>query len=364
MIQFSENRTPESSKSLHLSRTLLLMVVAFLIGNQQASAEPPILNWKLETAHAAWAPRDSQGEVVFDGKMWILGGWFDSHSAPPRDVWSSVDGKNWNLVTDDAPWQHSDLPMTVVYQDQMWFMGGWRNGRLPDRSASNQVWSSTDGRHWRQATSAAGWSPRLGAGIAVFKDRMWILGGSEAYYGGTPDDLKNDVWSTSDGTTWTQHATAPWAPRAFHQAIVLGERMYVLGGGNYDPEYLGYHDVWATTDGEHWEQCTEAAPWHPRIWFTSVNYRNRIWVLGGWSNRPSRNWGDVWHSDDGTHWTELKTPDIWKERHEQSTLVFDDKIFVLGGMIWPLTNEVWSLHIPPEFDLTIETNLPLDVKDK
>src|SRR5258706_11833994 len=56
-------------------------------------------DWVMETAAAQWQARDSQGELVFDNRLWIFGGWFNSFEAPPRDVWSSRDGKTWNLVT-------------------------------------------------------------------------------------------------------------------------------------------------------------------------------------------------------------------------------------------------------------------------
>ena len=72
--------------------------------------------------------------------------------------------------------------MTAVFRDRLWLMGGWFNGRLPDASGSNEVWSSEDGANWKQETKAAGWSPRLGAGIVVFNDKLWILGGNEQYY--------------------------------------------------------------------------------------------------------------------------------------------------------------------------------------
>ena len=50
-------------------------------------------------------------------------------------------------------------------------MGGWYNGRLPGHGASNEVWSSADGKTWEQATPHAGWSPRLAAGAVAFKGR-------------------------------------------------------------------------------------------------------------------------------------------------------------------------------------------------
>ena len=178
------------------------------------------------TDQAGWQPRDSQGEVVYKDRLWIFGGWFNSFEAPPRDVWSSADGKNWKLIQPSAPWRHSDLSMSVAYAGRMWFMGGWYNGRLPGHSASGQVWSSTDGVDWTEVTQDAGWSPRIAAGVVVFKDKMWLLGGTENYYFGDERSLKNDVWYSSDGKEWKlATADAGWSPRAYHQAVVLGDKI-------------------------------------------------------------------------------------------------------------------------------------------
>jgi hypothetical protein len=300
------------------------------------------------TGQAAWQPRDSSGEVVYRDQLWLFGGWYTSFVDTPRDVWSSPDGKNWKLVTQTAAWKHGDLPMTLVFDDKMWFMGGWHNGRLPGHSASNEVWWSTDGAEWKPATKSAGWTPRIAAGAVVFKGRMWMLGGVENYYFGDEQSVKNDVWSSADGKNWelaTDHAG--WSARAYHAAVVHDGKMWVFGGGNYVPKYQALNDVWCSEDGVQWKQVTDAAPWSPRLWFSSVVYRDRMWVLGGWSNNPSKNWGDVWYSKDGKDWKQLESDVIWKARHEHSAYVFQEKIWVAGGHAMPLNNEVWSLEIPP-----------------
>ncbi len=328
--------------------SIVLLVMLLLPCGDLAAAEPP--DWVRVTDRAGWQPRDSSGEVVFQDRLWILGGWFDSFSAPPRDVWSSADGKDWKRVTKEAPWKHSDLPMTLVFKDRMWLLGGWFNGRLPGHSASSEVWSSADGAKWEQQTSKAGWSPRLAAGAVVFKGRMWILGGTEDYYFGDEKSLKSDVWSSTDGKEWRREtAAAPWSPRAYHAAIVHDGKIWVLGGGNYVPKYQALNDVWCSADGVNWERVTREAPWHPRIWFSAVVYRGRIWVLGGWSNNPAKNWGDVWYSQDGKHWKQLQSKVIWKARHEHSAYVFQDKIWVAGGHAQPLSSEVWSLEVPKDW---------------
>lgn len=315
-----------------------------------ARGEEPTLDWVKVTEKAGWQPRDSSGELVYKDQLWILGGWFDSFHSPPRDVWSSADGKTWRLVTKEAPWKFSDLPMTLTFKDRMWIMGGWYNGRLKGHGACSEVWSSTDGEKWDQATEKAGWTPRIAAGAVVFKDRMWILGGTENYYFGDDKSLRNDVWSSADGKEWKQEtASAPWSPRAYHQAIVHDDKIWVLAGGNYVPKYHALNDVWSSSDGVKWEQVTAKAPWNPRLWFSAVTYRHRMWVIGGWSNNPARNWADVWHSRDGKEWTQLKSKVMWKERHEHSTYVFQDKIWVAGGHAQPLSSEVWSLDVPKDY---------------
>lgn len=307
-------------------------------------------DWKLETAAAAWRPRDSSGELVFRDRLWILGGWFDSFSPPPRDVWSSPDGVMWEEVQHEAPWRYSDLPMTITFRDRMWLMGGWTNGRLEGHGATSEVWASEDGRAWERVTEQAGWSPRLAGGLVEFQDRLWVLGGTENYYFGDRSSLRNDVWSSADGREWKcETPAAAWAPRAYHQAVSHAGRLWVFGGGNYVPEYSALNDVWSSADGVHWRQETANAPWHPRLWFSAVSWKGCLWVLGGWSNNPHRNHGDVWYSRDGREWQQLNCGKIWKERHEHSAWIFRDRLWVAAGHAQPLSNEVWSLELPDDF---------------
>ncbi len=107
-------------------------------------------------------------------------------------------------MTPEAPWKHSDLPMSHVFGDKMWMMGGWYNGRLPGHSASSEVWWSTDGAKWEQATDKAVWTPRIAAATVEFKGRCGFSAGTENYYFGDDKSLKNDVWSSADGKKWKE----------------------------------------------------------------------------------------------------------------------------------------------------------------
>jgi len=300
-------------------------------------------NWMCVNQHADWQPRDSQGEFTYDGHMWILGGWFSPQTPNPRDVWKSRDGEHWTRMLETAPWEHSDLSAAMVFKGRMWFMGG---RKLPGAENSNRVWSSSDGARWTLETAAAGWSPRVSPAFAVFKNRMWILGGTENFYTNNSQTMKNDVWSSADGRKWKREVeNAPWAKRAHARAVIFDNKLWLMGGGRWQPENAPRNDVWCSKDGAHWTQVTDAAAWKPRMWFSTVVYRDRMWVLGGWS-KENGNFGDVWYSKDGRNWSELKSDVIWSRRHEPSAFVFKDRIWVAGGYAEQLNSEVWSLEIP------------------
>jgi hypothetical protein len=72
----------------------------------------------------------------------------------------------------------------------MWVMGGNDSGG----DYLNDVWSSPDGTNWTQVTAAAPWSPRHATAV-VFNGQMWVLGGARNGSG------LNDVWSMSGATT-------------------------------------------------------------------------------------------------------------------------------------------------------------------
>ena len=54
-----------------------------------------------------------------------------------------------------------------------------------------------------------------------------------------------DVWHSADGVEWTMATHEPaWIHCKLPITLVYQNRMWVFGGGNYDPIYLGYNDVW------------------------------------------------------------------------------------------------------------------------
>ena len=73
----------------------------------------------------------------------------------------------------------------------------------------------------------------------MYDDKLWVVGGHDANY-----DYQNDVWYSSDGETWTQAtAAAPFSARREHTSVVFDDKVWVIGG---DDENKGRkNDVWA-----------------------------------------------------------------------------------------------------------------------
>ena len=171
---------------------------------------------------------------------------------------------DFKKVVSHAPWSGRSYPASFVFNHKIWVLGG------SDGSYKNDVWSSSDGINWTQATANAPWSVRYGQTSVVFNNKMWILGGWGSSY-------KNDVWSSSDGINWTQAtANAPWSARYTHASIVFNNKMWVLGGR--DSSNLK-NDVWSSSDGIHWAQATANASWNDRQEHTSIVFNNKMWVL-------------------------------------------------------------------------------------
>ncbi|HPP51477.1 MAG TPA: hypothetical protein PK777_00895 [Thermoguttaceae bacterium] len=250
--------------------------------------------WTKRLAQAPWEGRHTAGYVVFAGKMWIIGG--DANRGRYQsDVWNTCDGLNWTQVTPAVPWGPRALHYTLVHDNKLWVMGGQT---MPDFVPGspllyyNDVWNSKDGKTWTLVTEHAGWSPRgMICGAVEFNNRMWIIGGGQYPQKGNPRTYYRDVWNSSDGKTWTNAtAAAPWPGRNYHNVAVFDNRIWILGG--YSPDKgRNLNDVWYSPDGAAWTQLPDP-PWPPRHAASVFVFDNAMWIVTG-NNMQS----DVWRLD-------------------------------------------------------------------
>ncbi len=306
--------------------------------------------WTEVTLHAPFAGRDGAGALVFNGKMWLLGGWNPEDKIHfPRicnsEVWSSTDGLAWHLENPAAPWEGRHTAGYIVHMNRMWIVGG----DPLQGHYQNDVWNSEDGIHWRLVTDDVPWRNRVVHYVLAHDSRIWVIGGqSLPQFAAADENFYNDVWNSEDGLNWTcvtEHA--PWAPRGMIGGnVVFQNRMWILGGGTYDtpttPDRLFYNDAWSSADGVDWVRHIEHAPWESRQYHDIAVFDEKMWVMEGTTNR---NRNDVHYSSDGVNWRELpNTP--WAPRHASSVFAYEDAMWmVAGNNMFP---DVWKLTRQPQ----------------
>ncbi len=306
-----------------------------------------VYQWICVTENAAFSARDGAGALVFDNRMWLLGGWNPADKVYfPRtcnsEVWSSRDGAVWILENAQASWEGRHTAGYVVHDNMMWIIGG----DPIQGHYQNDVWNSADGVHWVLINDNVPWAPRALHYTLQFNNRIWVIGGQTIpQFASAPEAFHSDVWNSSDGVTWALVTDkAPWAPRGMiGGSVVFKNRMWILGGGTYDtpetPSRNCYNDVWSSADGVNWHRHLEFAPWHPRQYHEVAVFDNKMWVLEG-AHPIGRNRRDVWYSPDGVNWTELPgTP--WAPRHAASVFVYDNALWIAAGN--NMCSDVWKL---------------------
>ncbi len=286
--------------------------------------------WTCATVSAGWNGRYCHTSVVFDDKIWVIGG---RSTGAGQDVWNSTNGINWIHLT-DASWSWRYNHSTIVYAGKIWIIGG-TNGTSDFR----EVLYSTDGITWTLVTSSPEWHGRNGHKSVVYDGKMWIIGGY-------PN--RDDVWYSDDGVSWTRAVEhASWNGRRNHTSIVYDGKMWVIGGWDGSTYY---DDVWYSTNGSSWTRATEHAPWVTRYKHTSFVYDDKMWVVGGKTSTGYKH--DVWFSSNGVDWTKLTSMAEWSGRRGHTSVVFDGKMWVLGGEESGGTrkHDVWYSEFAPIYE--------------
>ena len=170
--------------------------------------------YRYSTAENDWLSVES---FYWDGDDWIK---FSANSA----------GDQWFEATDSAGWTARSSHTSVVFDNKMWVIGGYDGtNRLKD------VWYSSDGTSWTRATSSAGWTARYGHTSVVFDNKMWVIGGNDS------SGRRRDVWYSSNGTSWTQATdSAEWTGREKHTSVVFDNKMWVIGGSSKNDVWYSY----------------------------------------------------------------------------------------------------------------------------
>ncbi len=253
----------------------------------------------------------------------------------------------WTAATTSASWSPRDSAASFVFNDRMWTMGGLNGNAVTgsdhavqywDAVHYNDIWSSSDGRTWTREREHADWSPRRSMTVVPFQGELWMLGGWSPITG-----YSNEIWKSSDAISWQKVvAKAPWAAREGQSVEVFDGKMWLLGGVNYD-ERTVFHDVWSSSDGLAWTMETAAAPWSGRWDHATTQFQGRIFLTGG-MDLTKQSFSDVWVSENGADWELIENNPPWQSRQGHSLMVVHGALWLVsrlndvesGG-----SNDVW-----------------------
>lgn len=181
------------------------------------------------------------GAVVFDNKMWMLGG-YDGNQYH-NDVWNSTDGVHWTRVVENAPWSPRNVSIITVYNNKLWLFGGGviDGDTVKNPDSDKEVWLSGDGVTWKKATSKL--DKKWGGTPVVYDGRLWLIGMNR------DKPFASSVWMTQDGESWDEFP-APWSPRVAVAAWTYDGKLFLTGGKsshteNGEIKFVYSNDVWS-----------------------------------------------------------------------------------------------------------------------
>ncbi len=257
-------------------------------------SSPDGITWTRVTQDAPFAQNSSLGLVVINNRLWVLGG-DGTGEIGYTHVWNSGDGITWTQVTDQTPFRLRVCAGITVFNGRIWVIGG-DTKNYPQQSTwdlAHDVWYSTDGITWTETTDGAAFSPRSNFPATSFDDKLWVIGG----WNGSA--VFNDVWYSTDGITWSKSTDhAAFSPRSDCAATGSDGKLWVISGATYSDYPNGkweYNsDIWSSPDGTIWTQVTGNAPFTGRTTPHIMVFDQKIWLVGGFNGNNALS--DEWYS--------------------------------------------------------------------
>jgi hypothetical protein len=300
-------------------------------------------DWSEQSTHAQFSSGMHYG-VEFNGQLWVVGGSaIDGtvNGMVSNAIWRSSDGLNWSQVATSGTIFPPRTGHTITaFNNQLWVIGGFDNAANVGGTnrVMNDIWSSSDGITWTQHAPAGGtvFSPRQGHDVAVFDGKLWVIGGT-----GASGDL-NDVWSSVDGIAWVSGtANAAFSARSAHRVVVLNNVMWLIAGGTV----TGLNDVWSSTDGVTWTQAQQIGQTFPaRTWHSAQVVNGRMYVIAGVRDTnydTGVRYNDVWSSADGVNWRQDAAAAPFAARALSTVVAHSNELWLIGGFGFGAFNDVW-----------------------
>lgn len=230
------------------------------------------ITWK-QTGTASFPARTNAAGCTLGNTLWITGGLCASVAS--NDVWSSTDGVNWTQATAAAQWPRRSAHACVAFANKLWVIGGRDQNLQP----LGDVWSSSDGITWTQvARTGTGWNARANPAVTAFNNMLWLFGGQAA-----DGSVSADLWNSADGASWSRadggvtFGSGPGARQGATLASADGASLYLFGG--IDQSGVALNDFNLFDSGD-WDLADGPGAWTVRQ-AGSALWQGALWFAGG-----------------------------------------------------------------------------------
>jgi len=97
--------------------------------------------WTNAVKHAAWTARNCHACAVYDNRIWIMGGVIRTPNGEQatNDIWFSRNGKGWTQSCTTSVWVKRFYHTSVVFDNKLWVIGGM-DDFPPNPRGFNDVW--------------------------------------------------------------------------------------------------------------------------------------------------------------------------------------------------------------------------------
>lgn len=301
--------------------------------------EKPGFTWSRLTESADFPKSYNFPVFVVNGKVYAMLGY---------GVWFSENGSDWQKTPLEPVRKNVYTGQYVQFRNAVYMLGD-HDGNYERIRFSPKIRRTNEMKEWETLSERSNLPGRIFPGIVVFCDRIWVIGGYDGQY------HRNDVWSSADGVEWRlETERAAWSPRVSMGLIVFNDRLWLFGGGVIDG--MADHnpgstsEIWSTTDGRSWTKSETQLP--AMAGGTPVVFENELWLVG--ANRDGVFGRASLVTPDMRTWREEPAP--WSPRGGVAAWTHNGSLFMTGGKYsytdagnvkFVYSNDVWMMKKKP-----------------
>ncbi|MEM9361347.1 MAG: hypothetical protein AAGA43_01880 [Bacteroidota bacterium] len=261
--------------------------------------------------NTAFSPRRQANTVVFNDKLWHIGGANAENPSGLSEIWSSENGIDWvqEPIT-GLEFERMRDYITIEFNGRLWLSGQF------------QLYSSENGVNWNREADP----PFVHFGtisMVTFNGELWRFAGFNGTTTGDPT-TEDNIYSSTNGTDWALRAD----PHGFFtesgvSVVVANNLLYGMEQPRIDEVRTTI--IWTSTDGVTWEELSRSDLGFFGFRFQMISFRDSFFIVAG------GNLNTYYRSQDGITWQPATTREVNTQLFLKNFVELNDTLYAVGG---------------------------------